>query len=78
MISLSLEPADARPLTLPLAGQFIVLRLSAGACGTTLFRSYSLSDRPRDGHYRVSVKLEPNGAAARYLQTACGWETCSR
>ena len=67
VISLSLEPTDARPLTLPLAGQFIVLRLSAGASGTTLFRSYSLSDAPATDHYRVSVKLEPNGAAASYL-----------
>ena len=67
VISLSFEPTDSRPLTLPLAGQFIVLRMSAGASGTTLFRSYSLSDAPATDHYRVSVKLEPNGVAGGYL-----------
>ena len=64
VISLSLEPTDGRPLALPLPGQFIVLRLSAGA---KLSRSYSLSDAPATDHYRVSVKLEPNGAAGGYL-----------
>ena len=67
VISLSLEPTDGRPLTLPLAGQFIVLRLRAGASDSMLFRSYSLSDAPATDHYRVSVKLEPNGAAGGYL-----------
>jgi ferredoxin-NADP reductase/MOSC domain-containing protein YiiM/ferredoxin len=67
VISLSLEPTDGRPLALPLAGQFVVLRLRAGASGTTLFRSYSLSDVPATDRYRVSVKLEPNGAAGGYL-----------
>jgi len=67
VISLSVVPTDGRPLTLPLAGQFIVLRLSAGASGSTLFRSYSLSDAPATDHYRVSVKLEPDGAAGGYL-----------
>jgi ferredoxin-NADP reductase/MOSC domain-containing protein YiiM/ferredoxin len=72
IISLSLEPTDGRPLTLPLAGQFIVLRLSAGASGATLFRSYSLSDAPATDHYRVSVKLEPNGTASGYLHARVG------
>lgn len=67
VISLTVVPTDGRPLTLPLAGQYIVLRLSPGASGSTLFRSYSLSDAPATDHYRVSVKLEPNGAAGGYL-----------
>ena len=69
VISLLVEPIDGRPLTLPLAGQFVVLRLSTGASGSTLFRSYSLSDAPATDHYRVSVKLEPNGVAGGYLHS---------
>jgi ferredoxin-NADP reductase/MOSC domain-containing protein YiiM len=67
VISLLLERTDGLPLALPLAGQFVVLRLNAGASGSTLFRSYSLSDAPGTDHYRVSVKLEPNGVAGGYL-----------
>ncbi|MEO8524233.1 MAG: MOSC and FAD-binding oxidoreductase domain-containing protein [Caldimonas sp.] len=67
VISLSLEPGDARPLTVPLAGQFVVLRLRPRADGPLLFRSYSLSGPLSGERYRVSVKLEPNGAAGSYL-----------
>jgi len=30
-------------------------------------RNYSLSDLPSADHYRVSIKLEVNGAASTYL-----------
>ena len=63
VISLSLEPMDGRRLTRPLAGQFVVLRLRPKPDGPLLFRSYSLSGPLSDEHYRVSVKVEPNGAA---------------
>ena len=70
VISLSLEPMDGRRLTRPLAGQFVVLRLRPKPDGPLLFRSYSLSGPLSDEHYRVSVKVEPNGAAGSYLNSS--------
>ncbi|HEV3019569.1 MAG TPA: MOSC and FAD-binding oxidoreductase domain-containing protein [Burkholderiaceae bacterium] len=67
VISLSLQPTDGRQLTIPLAGQFVVLRLRPKPDGPALFRSYSLSGPLSDEQYRVSVKVEPNGAAGSYL-----------
>jgi MOSC domain-containing protein YiiM/ferredoxin-NADP reductase len=67
VISFGLQPMDGRRLTTPLAGQFVVLRLHLGPDGPLLFRSYSLSGPPSDMQYRVSVKVEPNGAAGNYL-----------
>src|SRR6267378_3351172 len=69
VMSLTLQPTDGRPLTTPLAGQFVVLRLRPRPDGPPLFRSYSLSGLPSDEHYRVSVKVEPNGAAGNYLNS---------
>ena len=70
VISLELQPTDDRRLTTPLAGQFVVLRLRPTPDGPLLFRSYSLSGPPSDEHYRISVKVEPNGAAGTYLSTS--------
>jgi ferredoxin-NADP reductase len=67
VISFSLEPMDGAALTKPLAGQFVVLRLRPKPDGPLLFRSYSLSGSLSGGRYRISVKIEPNGAAGRYL-----------
>ncbi len=67
VISLTLEPTDGRPLTTPLAGQFVVLRLRPKPEGPLLFRSYSLSGPVSAEHYRISVKVEPNGAGGAYL-----------
>ena len=72
VISLSLQPADERPLTRPLPGQFVVLRLRPGLNAPPLFRSYSLSGPLSDAQYRVSVKVEPNGAAGTYLSSKVG------
>src|SRR5437660_9787201 len=69
VISLSLQPTDGRRLTTPLPGQFVVLRLRPRPEGPTVYRSYSLSGLPSDEHYRVSVKVEPNGAAGTYLNS---------
>jgi ferredoxin-NADP reductase/MOSC domain-containing protein YiiM/ferredoxin len=67
VISLVLEPADGRPLAMPLPGQFIVLRLKPAPDAPALMRSYSLSDEPSTVRYRVSVKREPHGAAGTYI-----------
>ena len=69
VVSLVLEPADGPPLTVPLPGQFVVLRLRPKADAPPVLRSYSLSDLPDPGHYRISIKEEPRGIASTYLST---------
>ncbi len=69
VISLTLEPTDGRPLSTPLPGQFVVLRLRPSPAGPALFRSYSLSGPLSPERYRVSIKLEPNGAGGTFLSS---------
>jgi MOSC domain-containing protein YiiM/ferredoxin-NADP reductase len=69
VISLSLQPTDRAPLTVPRPGQFVVVRLSPTAGRPPIFRSYSLSGPPSAERYRLSVKIEPGGAAGGYLGT---------
>ena len=70
VISLVLEPTDARPMAAALPGQFIVLRLKPASDAPPLTRSYSLSGEPSAEHYRVSVKREAHGAASVYVDDA--------
>lgn len=67
VVSLVLEPADGRPLTVPLPGQFVVLRLRPQADAAPVLRSYSLSGAPDAARYRVTIKEEPHGIASAYL-----------
>ncbi|HEV3202424.1 MAG TPA: MOSC and FAD-binding oxidoreductase domain-containing protein [Bryobacteraceae bacterium] len=69
VVSLALEPVDGRPLTVPLPGQFVVLRLRPKAEAPPVLRSYSLSDLPDAGRYRITVKQEPHGIASTYVST---------
>jgi ferredoxin-NADP reductase len=46
----------------------VVLRLQPTVGGALLFRSYSLSGPLSTERYRISVKIEPNGAAGAYLR----------
>jgi len=69
VVSLLLEPVDARRLTVPLPGQFVVLRLGPKPNAPPVLRSYSLSDLPDAGHYRITIKEEPHGIASTYLST---------
>jgi ferredoxin-NADP reductase len=46
----------------------VVLRLQPSAGSPLLFRSYSLSGPPSTERYRISVKIESNGAAGIYLR----------
>src|SRR5271167_1872656 len=64
VVSLVLEPVDGRPLTVPLPGQFVVLRLRPEADAPPILRSYSLSDLPDSGRYRISIKEEAHGIAS--------------
>ncbi len=67
VISLVLEPTDARPIATALPGQFIVLRLRPASDAPPLTRSYSLSGKPSAERYRVSVKREAHGTASVYV-----------
>jgi ferredoxin-NADP reductase/MOSC domain-containing protein YiiM len=68
VISLTMQSAEGQPLATSLPGQYVVLRLQRTAGAPPLFRCYSLSDAPSAERYRISVKIEPNGAAGPYLR----------
>ena len=69
VFSLLLESADDEPLAAALPGQFVVLRLPVQSGAPPVLRSYSLSDLPGTGHYRVSIKQEEKGLGSTYLST---------
>ena len=68
VLSLTMQSQDGQPLSTALPGQYVVLRLQTTAGGPPLFRSYSLSGPLSKERYRISVKIEPNGAAGTYLR----------
>jgi len=68
VLSLTMQSVDGQPLPAALPGQYVVLRLQTHAGGPPIFRSYSLSGRLSSERYRISVKLEPDGAAGIYLR----------
>ncbi|MGA8224687.1 MAG: MOSC and FAD-binding oxidoreductase domain-containing protein [Candidatus Acidiferrales bacterium] len=68
VLSFAMQSADGHELALPLPGQYVVVRLKPTAGGPALFRSYSLSGPLSRERYRISVKIEPNGAAGTYLR----------
>src|SRR5271170_2593445 len=68
VLSFAMQSADGHQLPMPLPGQYVVVRLKPTAASPTLFRSYSLSGPPATERYRISVKIEPNGAAGNYLR----------
>lgn len=54
--SLRLEPADGEPLAPYRPGQHLTISLAMPGTGEAAIRSYSLSDSPRPGSYRLTVK----------------------
>ncbi|CAD6517339.1 Flavohemoprotein [Paraburkholderia hiiakae] len=68
VLSLSFKSADGQPLQPALPGQYVVLRLQRTVGGQPLFRSYSISGGRSPQSYRISVKIERNGAAGTYLR----------
>ena len=68
VLSLTMHRPDGQPLPTALPGQYVVLRLQPAADGPPLFRSYSLSGPPSADRYRISVKIEPRGAAGTWLR----------
>jgi MOSC domain-containing protein YiiM/ferredoxin-NADP reductase len=67
VVSLVLESVDGRPLTVPLPGQFVVVRLRPQADAPPVLRCYSLSGLSDAGRYRIAIKEEPHGIASTYL-----------
>jgi ferredoxin-NADP reductase/MOSC domain-containing protein YiiM len=67
VLSLTIQDPDGQPLPAALPGQYVVLRLQPTA-GAPFFRSYSLSGPVSTQRYRISVKIEPNGAGGTYLR----------
>jgi ferredoxin-NADP reductase len=57
--SFYLSPEDGRPLPRFEPGQYLTFRLPAIDRGGPLVRCYSLSERPREDFYRVTVKRVP-------------------
>jgi ferredoxin-NADP reductase len=68
VVSVTMQSPDGQPLGTALPGQYVVLRLQRTAGAPPLFRSYSLSGPLSTERYRISVKIEPNGAAGVYLR----------
>ncbi len=68
VLSLTMQSPQGQTLEAALPGQYIVLRLPPAAGGPPLFRSYSLSGPISTEHYRISVKIEPNGVAGTWLR----------
>lgn len=60
--SFYLRPADGGPLPTYEPGQYVTVRIDHPRTPTSP-RNYSLSDRPGQDHYRISVKREPAPAA---------------
>ena len=68
VLSFAMQSPDGHQLAMALPGQYVVLRLKPTADGPALFRSYSLSGPLSTERYRISVKIEPNGTAGKYLR----------
>ncbi len=68
VLSLTMQSPDGHQLPTALPGQYVVVRLQRPDGSPALFRSYSLSGPLSTEHYRISVKIEPNGAAGTYLR----------
>jgi ferredoxin-NADP reductase/MOSC domain-containing protein YiiM len=68
VLSLTMQSPDGQSLQTALPGQYVVLRLQPTTGGPPLFRSYSLSGPLSTERYRISVKIEPNGAAGTWLR----------
>jgi len=70
VLSVSMRHQDGKPLPQAQPGQYVVVRFRRNSDGSSLLRSYSLSGQPSTERYRISVKIEPNGAAGTYLRVS--------
>src|SRR5262249_33513544 len=77
LLSLTLHSPDGEPLRAALPRQYVVRGFQpppgsptasvGGAAPRPIYRIYSLSGPESTERYRISVKIEPNGAAGTYL-----------
>jgi ferredoxin-NADP reductase/predicted pyridoxine 5'-phosphate oxidase superfamily flavin-nucleotide-binding protein len=65
--SFSLESRDGGPLPGFSAGQHLPLEVELSGHEAAASRTYSLSNAPGDGRYRITVKREPQGRVSRHL-----------
>ena len=68
VLSLTMQSPDGQPLAAALPGQYVVVRLQPTAGGAATVSQLLALGRPIDERYRISVKIEPNGAAGTYLR----------
>jgi MOSC domain-containing protein YiiM/ferredoxin-NADP reductase len=68
VLSVSMQHPEGKPLPQARPGQYVVLRLRRSGGTPPLLRSYSLSGPLSTDRYRISVKIEPDGAAGTYLR----------
>jgi ferredoxin-NADP reductase/MOSC domain-containing protein YiiM/ferredoxin len=66
VLSFVLEAKDSTALPAALPGQFLVFKLPLDDASAPVLRSYSMSNAPGGGRYRVSVK-RADGAGSRYF-----------
>lgn len=66
VLSICLTADDRTALPPALPGQYLTVRVP-GAGDPTPLRSYSLSDNPGSGVYRISIKREDHGLVSRWL-----------
>ncbi len=66
--SFYLEPSDGGDVPDYKPGQYLTVRVPDGK-GSTTMRNYSLSCPPGAGHFRISVKREPQGLVSNFLHS---------
>ena len=67
VVQVDLESSDGRPLTAPLSGQYVEVRLTPAPHATAVVRPYSLCGPASTSRYRLGVKCRPDGVASRYF-----------
>jgi uncharacterized protein len=65
--SFYLVPADGQALPRFEPGQYLTFSLPVDPHRKPIVRCYSLSDRPREDYYRVTIKLASAGQGSRYF-----------
>ena len=68
--SFYLFPQDGQPLPPFEPGQFLTLKIPERGKGSQVIRCYSLSERPRDDYYRVSIRRMPGGRGSGTMHDA--------
>lgn len=74
--SFYLAPQDEQPIATFTPGQYVTVKVKIPGEEYTHLRQYSLSDKPEQGYYRISVKreddceLKPGGKVSQYLHNS--------